>query len=135
MPLAMTRANLTRSIVLTAMLTIPAAGFDYSGAQAAEASPPRMKCQTGPVHRDFGGTNWIVYSCDDQQSMVVISAGGSPASPFYFVLKPNGGTYSITGEGTGDKKASDAAGDALSRMTPADFATLLAETRTSGQSR
>jgi hypothetical protein len=61
--------------------------------------------------------------------MVVVSAPGNPALPFYFLLKPNGGSYAIEGEGNGDKKASDAAGDSLSKMTPAEFAALLAATK------
>jgi len=100
--------------------------------QSASASAP-MKCETGPAHRTFGGTQWIVYSCDDQASMVVVSAHGNPASPFFFFLKPAGAAYSVSGEGTGDKKASDAAGDALAKMTPAKLAALLAETKGSAQ--
>jgi hypothetical protein len=61
--------------------------------------------------------------------MVVVSAQGNPASPFYFFLKPAADTYTVMGEGNGDKKASDAAGAALSKMTPADFAELLAATK------
>jgi hypothetical protein len=97
--------------------------------QQATSAPPPMKCETGPARRTFGGTQWIVYSCDDHTSMVVVSAEGNPASPFYFFLKPNGGTYTVSGEGNGEKKASDAAGDALAKMTPAEFTTLLAATK------
>jgi len=88
-----------------------------------------MKCETGPVNKTFGGTNWIVYSCDDRISMVVVSAEGNPASPFFFVLKPNDGGYVIMGEGNGDRDASKAAVDALSKMTADELATLLADTK------
>ena len=92
-----------------------------------------MKCETGPANRTVGGTQWIIYSCDDDISMVVVSAEGNPASPFFFFLKPDGGTYSVSGEGTGDKRASDAAGDALAKMNQAELAALLAATKgTSG---
>lgn len=106
-------------------------GFGIAKAEPAGSSASTMKCETGPVPRTFGGTRWVVYSCDDLASMVVISAQGNPASPFYFFLKPkpDAGNYTITGEGNGDKKASDAAGDALSKMTPADLAALLAATK------
>jgi hypothetical protein len=108
------------------MLGLIAAGMGQAKAQ--QTSPAPMKCESGPTSRTLGGSNWLVYSCDDQASMVVVSAQGNPASPFYFFLTPSGGTYRIMGEGTGDKKASDAAGDALSKMNPADFTALLAAT-------
>lgn len=88
-----------------------------------------MKCETGPVYRQFGGTDWIVYSCADEHSIVVISRTGNPASPFFFILTPKSGTYVIHGEGNGSKAASDAAGDDLSRLTQADLAKLLADTK------
>jgi hypothetical protein len=91
--------------------------------------PPPMKCETGPVNRTFGGTEWIVYSCSDQTSMVVISVRGNPASPFYFFLKPTGSGYIIRGEGNGDEQASTAAGDAIAKMTPAELGALLAATK------
>ena len=74
--------------------------------QADSPTPPPMKCETGPVQRQFGGTDWLVYSCDDGHSMVVISSPGNPASPFYFVLTSREGTYKIYGEGNGSKAAS-----------------------------
>lgn len=117
------------------MLGLFAAGIGRAEAQQTASSSPPMKCETGLANRTFGGTSWTVYSCDDQASMVVVSAQGNPASPFYFFLQPNGGTYTVTGEGNGDKKASDAAGDALSKMTPADFAELLAATKASNTSQ
>ena len=76
-----------------------------------------------------------MYSCDDQASMAILSAPGNPASPFYFFLVPEAETYKIVGEGAGDKKASDAAGDDLSRLTPAEFAALLAETKARANSQ
>ena len=98
-------------------------------ARAEQPAPSPMKCETGPLYRQFGGTDWTVYSCDDEHSMVVISRAGNPASPFYFILTPKSGAYAIHGEGNGSRMASDAAGDDLSRLTQADFAKMLAETK------
>ena len=100
-------------------------------AGAARAEPPAsasMKCETGPVHRQFGGTDWTIYSCDDHHSIVVVSSEGNPASPFVFLLTVKSGTYVIHGEGNGSKEASDAAGDDLSRLSQVDLTALLAET-------
>lgn len=93
------------------------------------SAPPPMNCDTGPVHRMFGGTKWIVYSCDDQASMVILSATGNPALPFYFHVRPEDDGYRVSGQGTGDKKASRAALDALATMLPAEFSALLTATK------
>jgi hypothetical protein len=94
-----------------------------------------MKCETGPVDRQFGGTNWVVYSCDDQRSMVVVSVKDNPASPFYFILSPKADSYDVYGEGNGSKSASDAAGGELSRLSIEELRQLLAATRTGGAER
>ncbi|CAN5553362.1 hypothetical protein BH09PSE4_BH09PSE4_17700 [soil metagenome] len=80
-----------------------------------------MKCETGPIDRQFGGTDWIVYACDDGGSVVIVSKAGNPASPFYFVASPKDGSYVLNGEGTGSKVASDAAGDAINALGSAGF--------------
>ena len=61
--------------------------------------------------------------------MVILATEDNPASPFYFFLNPTDGNYSVTGEGTGDKKVSDAAGDAIAKMTQQELAALLAATK------
>jgi hypothetical protein len=99
--------------------------------EAVAASPAEkpMQCVTGPIHRVFGGTKWLVYSCDDLNSMVVLSEEGNPASPFYFLLHKQGDAYEISGEGNGDRAASDAAGNEISAMSAAQLADLLAATK------
>ena len=114
-------------LVLFIMLGLLA--FGSTPADAQQPAAPVLKCETGPVSRVFGGTYWIVYSCDDRRSMVVVSGQGNPASPFYFLLTPGAGAYKIEGEGNGDKKASDAAGDAISKLAPEELAALLSATQ------
>ena len=101
-----------------------------------EAQPPRaMRCETGPVTKTFGATEWIVYSCDDGVSLVVVSAQGNPAFPFFFHLRPNAETYQVVGEGNGDPRASDAAGRDLTELRVAEIAALLAETKAAASRR
>ncbi|GLQ97284.1 hypothetical protein GCM10007863_17040 [Dyella mobilis] len=83
---------------------------------------------TGPVKKTYGKTPWLVYSCDDGQSIVVVTAPGSPAAPFYFTF--NGGR--LSGEGTGNKAATDAAYDDLQRLTDADIKALVIQTKNTG---
>jgi hypothetical protein len=98
-------------------------------AAGEQPSQTPMKCETGPASRQFGGSAWIVYSCDDQHSMVVISSESNPASPFYFVLKAQDGKYDIHGEGNGSQEASDAAAKELSQLSSTALADLLAATK------
>jgi hypothetical protein len=46
-----------------------------------------------------------------------------------FFLIPRADSYVVSGEGNGDKAASDAAGAELSRLAPAEIEALLAETK------
>jgi len=41
-----------------------------------------LKCDIGPLNKSYGGTPWLVYSCNDEQTLVFVSERGSPASPF-----------------------------------------------------
>lgn len=94
-----------------------------------EADKQSLSCTAGPVKRQFGGTNWLVYGCNDGQSMVIVSDAGNPASPFYFVLQKKGDAYDIHGEGNGSEAASSAAGDAIARLTKTELDQLLAMTK------
>jgi len=102
-----------------------------SGAQAQQP----MRCDVGPVHRAFGGTPWLVYSCEDGKSLAVITEAGNIAAPFYFILAWREDGYRIAGEGNGDENASTAAGRDLEALTAAQIEALIAETRAVPTSR
>ena len=95
-----------------------------------------MQCEIGPVEKTFGGTNWTVYSCDDNKSLVVISANGNPAMPFYFMISEKDGELAIHGEGNGSKEASAAAGRDLEKLMASEnaIAALIAETLVANKS-
>jgi|HubBroStandDraft_6_1064221.scaffolds.fasta_scaffold18177_3 hypothetical protein len=93
---------------------------------AAAAAPPQ--CDVGPVTKVFGAVPWLVYSCNDATSLVLMSAPGSPASPFYFTFSLEGGSYRLRGEGTGSKTATDAALKDLEALSASDIQALRRET-------
>jgi hypothetical protein len=68
-----------------------------------------MKCKTGPIKQTYGGNSWLVYGCSDNESIVVVSAAGNPAMPFFFSISKKSGEYKVSGEGNGNKVATDAA--------------------------
>ncbi len=117
-----------RFITIIALLLVTAAS---SASMPAEADrPPPLDCQVGPLHKTYGQTQWLVYSCDDARSVVVVSDKDNPALPFYFIIyvKPNG-DMRLYGEGTGKKSATQAAFHDLEMLMVADIATLVEQTQ------
>jgi hypothetical protein len=97
--------------------------------QSAAASSSQIDCKVGPVTKTYGGTKWLVYSCNDNRSLVIVSAPDSPASPFYFLFSSENGEYHLHGEGTGDKAATDAAYKDLGTLSESDITNLIVETK------
>jgi hypothetical protein len=89
--------------------------------------PPPLNCVAGPLKQSFGHTSWDVYGCDDGHSVVVITAAGNPAMPFYFffVWGPKG--FDLHGEGTGDKTITDAAFKDLQALSEKQIVELFEE--------
>jgi len=86
-----------------------------------------MECKTGPVNKSFGGTNWLVYACNDEKSVVIVSGPGNPAIPFYFSYMYDGKGYRLSGEGAGNKEASEQAYSELSKLNPDQISELYKE--------
>lgn len=108
------------------LLMVGAAPF----AMAASAQDvPTLKCEVGPVAKQYGGTDWLVYSCDDKRSLVVVTAPNSPARPFYFFYRYANKGYALHGEGEGDKQATDRAYDDLKNLSEDEIASLVIETQ------
>ncbi|MGQ0443295.1 MAG: hypothetical protein ACT4OH_07630 [Methylophilaceae bacterium] len=93
--------------------------------QAVFAEAPALDCKAGPASKNFGGSAWLVYGCNDNNSVVAVSAPGSPAMPFYFIFSYSAGSYQLHGEGTGNKAATDAAYKELSAFKQEDIVGLL----------
>jgi len=99
-------------------------------APAGEGEPElELQCDVGPVVRDYGGSAFAVYSCDDGLSVVAVAKRGTRAYPFYFIVTPRGDGVRLYGEGDGDGAASRAAFSELDRFSPDDVAELVAATR------
>ena len=92
----------------------------------AAAAP--LQCEIGPITKVFGSVPWLLYSCDDGRSLVVVSAPGSPAAPFYFMFSLEGGNYRLRGEGSGSKVLTDAALEELRVLREKDIGGLVAQT-------
>jgi len=93
------------------------------------AGSQQMKCETGPAQKTYGSTPWLAYSCQDARSLVLVTAPGNPATPFYFFLRPSDGGYRIEGEGSGNKDVTDRVAAELQRLSDTEIAALINETR------
>lgn len=89
----------------------------------------QLKCETGPIKKLYGETNWLVYSCADKKTLLVVSDTGNPAMPFYFTLYIKNGRYNLSGEGTGDTAATEAAYNELVKLKENDISALIEETK------
>jgi hypothetical protein len=92
-------------------------------AQGTSQAP--LDCSAGPLTRSFGAVPRLVYGCSDNQTVVVMSAPGSPAAPFYFMLFRKEGKYVVVGEGTGQKTVTDRAHAELVRLAEPEIQALL----------
>ena len=99
------------------------------------ATSPALKCDQGPANRTFGKSPWLVYGCNDGRSVVVVTAPGSPAMPFYFMFSFSAGAYHLVGEGTGSKVVTDAAYRELSKLTNPQIRLLYLEGVASAKSK
>jgi hypothetical protein len=98
-------------------------------AQAQGTTQAPLDCSAGPLTKSFGAVPWLVYACSDNMSVVVVSASGSPAAPFYFMLFQKEGRYVVVGEGTGPKVVTDRAHAELVRLTDPEVKALLASAK------
>ena len=110
------------------LITLALAGIPCGGALASPNSGA-LSCTLGPATKTFGGSNWLVYGCNDGHSVVIVTAPGNPASPFVFIFTSGSKGMELHGEGTGNKKLTDAAFKQLKALTPADVATLFQQAR------
>jgi len=94
-------------------------------AAADQSGPTRLACEAGPIVREYGGNDWLVYGCSDERSFVVVSSSESPANPFVFMFLFENGSYRIRGEGNGDESATSAAFDELSQLTPDEISNIV----------
>lgn len=113
-----------RHLILTGALLI--AGIVTHAQGGAQPAP--LDCSAGPLARTFGGTPWLVYGCSDRKTVVVMSAPGSPAMPFYFTLFHREGRYVVAGEGSGSRDATAKAHADLVKLSDREIESLLAAT-------
>lgn len=114
------------AVISASILSVFCIASPSASAAPGDAAPP-LKCERGPINRMFGGAEWLVYGCADGRSIVVVSAPGSPAFPFYFMVFAGTNGYEVVGEGTGRKEATAAAFSELKALSGEEVGALVAE--------
>ena len=98
-------------------------------AVAQGPSQPKLVCDRGPFStKTFGGTQWQIYGCTDNRSVAIVTAPGSPAIPFYFLLAWVNGVYTVSGEGTGRRDLTAKAYNDIVKLTRPQIDALVKET-------
>lgn len=95
---------------------------------AQQAEQP-LTCKTGPVSQDFGGTHWVIYSCSDRQTVIIVAPPENPASPQFFTVRPDGQGVLASGEGSGKQEYSSKAFAEVVKLKAADLANIVERTR------
>ncbi|MBB5882064.1 hypothetical protein GGR74_003286 [Xanthomonas arboricola] len=86
---------------------------------------PALQCNIGPALKRFGGNNWLVYGHTDGRSVVITADTPNPATPFIFILAPDGnGGIRLHGEGNVTESATKPTYDRLSKMSSSGLAAL-----------
>jgi hypothetical protein len=94
----------------------------------AFGTEPELQCNIGPINKLYGNTAWLVYSCNDNETVVFVSAPGNPAMPFYFTYGKKDGSYNLWGEGTGNREATAAAATELKNLSEIEIEKLITDT-------
>ena len=90
---------------------------------------PTNVCETGPLIRQYGGTEWYVYSCSDSRSLVVVASPNNPAAkPYAFIVSSKDGVKRLNGAGEmmGTVLATY---DGLKALKRADISALIVDTK------
>jgi hypothetical protein len=115
-------ASLAAVLLLATLASVTAHGEGAAPMQT-------LSCEFGPVPKTYGMASWLVYTCDSGQSVLIVSAPGSPAAPFTFRFSAREGGYVLQSQGTGDKEFTAAAFGELKVMSVQDVEELISFTK------
>ena len=118
-----------RFVWAAALLAAVLPAIVLTDALAQGPSQPKLVCDRGPFStKTFGGTQWQIYGCTDNRSVAIVTAPGSPAIPFYFLLAWIDGVYTVSSEGTGRRDLTAKAYNDIIKLTRPQIDALVKET-------
>lgn len=115
---------------IISLLIALSVAFGVAPRAVAAAAPVKpLSCNIGPVTKSYGGGQWLVYGCSDGKSVALVTAQGNPGFPFVFSFLYTSKSMTLYGEGTGNKKATDAAFKELKPLSQAEVADLFQQAK------
>lgn len=96
-----------------------------SMSSVANAGGSSLACEVGPVQRQFGQSQWNVYACTDEKSVVVVPIAATNGEFGYFFLTPAGQEIVVTGEGWGEDASFQPSFQQLKELDSRDLADLV----------
>ena len=113
------------------MLITLAFSMTIASSHALPAAPSKqpLNCDVGPLEKTIAGSTWLLYSCGDGSTLILITPAGSKSFPFVFSLYRTETGYRLSGEGTGPKVATDPVAEVLSALSPQNIAILIDQTK------
>lgn len=89
---------------------------------SGEGAP--LQCDIGPTTTRIAGQDWLVYACADGRSVVVVAGAPNPATPFVFIVRPEGEAIVLHGEGNAPRSATEPAYRVLKEMRATELSAL-----------
>jgi len=112
-------------LILLFVLAVMQIGSVSANEANIDATEP-LECFTGPVKRNYGNTEWNVYICSDDQSLMLVSVLSRPGQPYMLTFAPCNGIYAVAGEGLEDKAMNAAVTDELQNLSDSEIMELIA---------
>lgn len=121
-----------KGVLSAALLSLSAFGGLQAAAEEPDEAKALNKCDIGPTIKTYGQSKWLVFSCDDDKTLLVLAAPDNPVKPFMFVLEPDssGGYGVFFDESAGKNDATASALTQLKALSQQDIANLIKETKT-----
>jgi hypothetical protein len=114
-------AGRAAAALATLFLASPAAAGPVAGAT-------HFVCDVGPAVRNFGGAQWLVYSCGDGRTLLFEGAPSGAADRLYFEVSFDQSGVQLGGRSADRTNVTDAAFKDVAALAPAQRSALLAAT-------
>lgn len=98
-------------------------------AQQASNDVIAPRCDIGPIQRTYGEAAWLVFSCSDEQTLIVAPGPENPLRQSYFTLVVEQGGLQVMGVGEEQSTGFSDALDELTNLTAREAVSLIHETK------
>ena len=121
-----------RSILRVAALVLGAAWVASATPEALHT--PDLICNVGPLQKTYAKSLWLVYACNDPNTIQIVTDQGNWAKPFYFSISIQyNGDVTIFSKSTGGKPELVEALNEIHLLKKTDVLELMKQARDAAQ--